>query len=227
MRESIPGFGNAAVEVTEMGAGRGVRRGRRGQDPQIRRAQLMDAARHCFAEFGFEATTVDRIARRAGVSVGLLYRFYDSKAAFIEAIVVEDTEAQFRALAEAIDADSLGATGAARLVQNAFEAAVRNPDRIVLMFEMAAAIHRNSGLRDFLRQRRATLRESLVDRLVAKGLDVEAATAMLARLDTASAIASGVAMQAIVNGDAALEQSLRDISPLIETMLAPDRPGAD
>lgn len=199
------------------------RRGRRGQDPEIRRAQLMNAARHCFVKFGFEATTVDRIAAQAGVSVGLLYRFYKSKAAIIEAIVVEDTEAQFQALAEVIDADALDSIGAAQLVQDSFKEAALNPDRIVLMFEMAATIHRNPELRDFLRQRRAALKQSLVDRLIGRGLDGEAAAAMLARLDTASAIASGAAMQAIINGDPSLEQSLNEVSPLITTLLATDR----
>ena len=183
----------------------------------------MNAARHCFAKFGFEATTVDRIAGQAGVSVGLLYRFYKSKAAIIEAIVIEDSEAQFQALAEAIDADALGALGAAQLVRNSFSETALDPDRIVLMFEVAAAVHRNHELRSFLRRRRAELRASLIDRLTGKGLNREEAAGILARLDTASAIASGVAMHAIIHGDASLERSLDEVSALITATLAADR----
>ena len=183
----------------------------------------MDAARHCFAKFGFEATTVDRIAGQAGVSVGLLYRFYKSKAAIIEAIVIEDSEAQFQALAEAIDADALGSIGAAQLVQSSFSETALDPDRIVLMFEVAAAIHRNQELRGFLRRRRAELRASLIDRLTGKGLNREEAAGILARLDMASAIASGVAMHAVINGDASLERSLGEVSALITATLATDR----
>lgn len=207
--------------MAETGAKEG-RRGRRGQDPEFRRAQLMNAARHCFAKFGFDSTTVDKIAGQAGVSVGLLYRFYKSKAAIIEAIVVEDTEAQFQALAEAIDADALGSIGAAQLVQSSFSETALDPDRIVLMFEVAAAIHRNQELRSFLQRRRAELKASLIDRLIGKGLSAEDAAGILARLDTASAIASGVAMHAIINGDTSLEHSLGQVSALITAMLATD-----
>ena len=207
--------------MAETGANEG-RRGRRGQDPEFRRAQLMNAARHCFARFGFEATTVDKIAGQAGVSVGLLYRFYKSKAAIIEAIVVEDTEAQFQALAEAIDADALGSIGAAQLVQSSFSETALDPDRVVLMFEVAAAIHRNQELRSFLQRRRAELKASLIDRLIGKGLNDKDAAGILARLDTASAIASGVAMHAIINGDTSLEHSLGQVSALIRATLATD-----
>jgi AcrR family transcriptional regulator len=196
------------------------RRGRPGQDPDIRRAQLMNAARHCFAKLGFEGTTVDKIAAQAGVSVGLLYRFYKSKAAIIEAIVIEDTEAQFQALAEAIEADGLGSIGAAELVQSSFSNAALDPDRIVLMFEIAAAVHRNPELRNFVQRRRAELKQSLLDRLAEKGLKVEVAASLLGRLDMASAIASGVAMQAIVHGEGSLEHALDQVSTLITATLA-------
>jgi len=199
------------------------RRGRRGQDPEFRRAQVMNAARHCFAKFGFEATTVDKIAVQAGVSVGLLYRFYQSKAAIIEAIVVEDTEAQFQALADAIDADVLGSIGAAQFVQSSFSEAALDPDRIVLMFEVAAVVHRNPELRSFVQRRRAELKQSLLDRLTGGGLNGGVAAAILSRLDLASAIASGVAMHAIVNGEESLEDALSQVSTLITATLMMDR----
>src|SRR6185436_13388815 len=75
---------------------------RKRKDPSVRRAQILEAARNCFASFGFQGTSVDRIAAEAGVSVGLLYRFFNSKAAMIEAIIIDEVEAQLEQLSEAI-----------------------------------------------------------------------------------------------------------------------------
>src|SRR5262249_59083253 len=67
---------------------------RRREDPAVRRAQILSAARRCFASSGFKATTVDDIAVEAGVSVGLLYRIFGSKTAIVEAMILEQVEEQ-------------------------------------------------------------------------------------------------------------------------------------
>lgn len=46
---------------------------------QDRSDSILDAARSAFAEQGFENTSVAQIARRAGVSDGLLYRYFRNK----------------------------------------------------------------------------------------------------------------------------------------------------
>src|ERR1044072_5941268 len=84
---------------------------RKRKDPSVRRAQILEAARNCFASFGFQGTRVDRIAAECGVSVGLLYRFFNSKAAIVEAIILDDVEAQVAQLKELIDSSSLDAEG--------------------------------------------------------------------------------------------------------------------
>lgn len=49
-------------------------------------ARLLDAANHEFAEYGVGGATTTRIAERAGVSVGSLYRFFGDKAALAKAL---------------------------------------------------------------------------------------------------------------------------------------------
>lgn len=51
-----------------------------------RRFELLDAALLEFAERGFDRTTVTAIARRAGVSQGLVYHYFDSKEELLRAI---------------------------------------------------------------------------------------------------------------------------------------------
>lgn len=43
------------------------------------RGRILDVARGCFAEFGFEATTNKTIASAAGVTAGAIYHYFESK----------------------------------------------------------------------------------------------------------------------------------------------------
>lgn len=60
---------------------------RRIRAPDLRRGQILDAAAGAFAQSGFHATTMAEIADRAGVSVGLAYRYFSGKEELIEALV--------------------------------------------------------------------------------------------------------------------------------------------
>jgi len=60
-----------------------------GQD-RAKRRQIMDGARAVFLAQGFDAASMNEIARRAGVSKGTLYVYFDSKEALFEAIVEEE-----------------------------------------------------------------------------------------------------------------------------------------
>jgi AcrR family transcriptional regulator len=62
--------------------------------PQVRsdeetRAIIFEAARHEFAERGFAATSVENIARRAGVSTKTVYRLIQNKAALFEGMITD------------------------------------------------------------------------------------------------------------------------------------------
>lgn len=59
-------------------------------DEHARRDAIVDAARACFLQFGFAKTTLEDIAKRAGISRPLLYRSFKNKdeitAAMFEAL---------------------------------------------------------------------------------------------------------------------------------------------
>jgi len=62
--------------------------------PQVRsdqetRAIIFDAARSEFAHSGYAATSMESVARRAGVSTKTLYRVVPNKAALFEAMITE------------------------------------------------------------------------------------------------------------------------------------------
>jgi len=68
---------------------------RRGRGrPQARpddetRALILEAARHEFASSGFAATSMESVARRAGVSTKTLYRLIPNKAALFETMITD------------------------------------------------------------------------------------------------------------------------------------------
>jgi AcrR family transcriptional regulator len=60
--------------------------GGRAASRERRRLRILAAAEELFAADGFAKTTVDEIARRAGVSKGLVYSHYDSKEELLRAV---------------------------------------------------------------------------------------------------------------------------------------------
>jgi AcrR family transcriptional regulator len=54
-----------------------------------RRAQILQAAMVCFAKCGFHHTSMHDISEEAGISVGLIYRYFASKEAVIGALAEE------------------------------------------------------------------------------------------------------------------------------------------
>jgi len=53
---------------------------------QDRRAQILDAAIVCFAKQGFHLTSMHDISAQAGISVGLIYRYFENKEALVNAL---------------------------------------------------------------------------------------------------------------------------------------------
>ena len=56
-------------------------------DPALdRRSQILDAAVVCFAKHGFHQASMHDISAEAGISVGLIYRYFENKEAVIAAM---------------------------------------------------------------------------------------------------------------------------------------------
>jgi AcrR family transcriptional regulator len=64
--------------------------------------KLLAAAREEFAQSG-EATSLEEVARRAGVGIGTLYRHFPNRQALVEALYVEEVEQVCRVAAELDD----------------------------------------------------------------------------------------------------------------------------
>src|SRR6185312_6881561 len=108
------------------------------QAPAVRRAQIVEAAKRRFREAGFHTTTMTDIAAQAGVSVGLLYRYFPSKDDIIRDIIEADLQVQLQTIEGALDAhpDDQAAALDALIADLTKLAADR--DRTLLMLEIAA-----------------------------------------------------------------------------------------
>ncbi len=61
----------------------------RRRDPEAKRAQLMASARALFAKRGYSATTTADVARHAGVSEGIVFHHFGSKAELLAAVAAD------------------------------------------------------------------------------------------------------------------------------------------
>jgi AcrR family transcriptional regulator len=95
------------------------------------RARLSQAGRETFAQRGLRGTTVDELARAAGISKGAFYRFFDSKESLLLALLDEDELAMHAQIEAAIRAEP--ENGIDVLVDSALDAVRINPLLAVLM----------------------------------------------------------------------------------------------
>jgi TetR/AcrR family transcriptional regulator, repressor for uid operon len=72
-----------------------------------RRSQILEAALVCFAKRGFHQTSMHDISSEAGISVGLIYRYFENKEAVISAMADRHKEEISEVLKRARQAPTL------------------------------------------------------------------------------------------------------------------------
>jgi AcrR family transcriptional regulator len=88
MRASSRASKATARKAPGPGRGRGARAPRRVvKVPEDRQAEILDAAQALFLEHGYEATSVQQIIDRVGISKGAFYHHFESKEALLDRLV--------------------------------------------------------------------------------------------------------------------------------------------
>ncbi|MEO8395875.1 MAG: helix-turn-helix domain-containing protein [Chloroflexota bacterium] len=75
-----------------------------------RERRILESAARLIAHFGYDKTTVDEIAREAGVSKGAIYLHFKSKEDLFDALLMRESETITERFYELIDADTGGIT---------------------------------------------------------------------------------------------------------------------
>jgi len=77
------------------------------KETEDRREQILDSALRVFAHKGFASASNKDIAREAGITTGLIYHYFESKAALLKSLLEERSP-----LHRPIDSDDVGAAAA-------------------------------------------------------------------------------------------------------------------
>lgn len=129
-----------------------------------RRKQILDAAQASFRVRGFHGATIAEIASAANLSVGQIYRFYESKEAIIEAITNQQMDELMATVADVEARD--GAEGAIRALLDKGMEKLRSPGMAALHLEVTAESSRNPRIAAIVREHDRKIREAISGLLV-------------------------------------------------------------
>jgi AcrR family transcriptional regulator len=93
---------------------------------QERAERILDVAAELMLRWGYRKTTIDDIARQAGVAKGTIYLHYKTREALFEAVVIREGLRVVREYAQHLENDPEGATLTA-LMQQAITATMNSP----------------------------------------------------------------------------------------------------
>jgi AcrR family transcriptional regulator len=146
------------------------------------RARLMAAGAESFARMGIRRTTVDELARAAGISKGAFYGFFDTKESLFLALL-EDHEIRAHAEVEAaVRADPQ--LGLDTLIDTAMQATRRNPLLPVAMSEEGLGLLRamTEAQREAFIQRDERLVDRVLELLREAGVQIGVSSTVLVAL---------------------------------------------
>lgn len=137
-----------------------------------RRTQILDAALVCFAKRGFHQASMHDIAAEAGISVGLIYRYFENKEAVISAMADRHKKEISEVVQRARQAPTL-----LESVEILFTAhCCENEPRLISAFvvDLYAEASRNPRVADLVRDVLQTAMDGVTD-LIARAPEAQAA----------------------------------------------------
>lgn len=134
-----------------------------------RRTQILRAAMVCFAKQGFHQATMHDISAEAGISVGLIYRYFENKEAVISAMADEHKAEVNQWLERARQAPTLVEALEVLFTSHCCESSPQVLSAFVV--DLFAEASRNPRLADLLRDVSKTAMDGVTD-LIARSPEV-------------------------------------------------------
>jgi AcrR family transcriptional regulator len=111
-----------------------------------RRRQILDAAVRVFARAGYAGCRVADVAEEAGVAYGLVYHYFASKDALLEAISAETWQSVTDAVARAREREDTGPGRLSYVTHFLLTAWDRQPDLVRVLIREVSRAPRRDGL---------------------------------------------------------------------------------
>ncbi|MFH1034461.1 MAG: TetR/AcrR family transcriptional regulator [Pseudomonadota bacterium] len=187
---------------------------------QARRQQVLEAADVCFRRHGFHCASMAEISKKAGMSAGHIYHYFESKEAIINCIVQMDLE-------DALDAIDEGARQHSDLVETIATQLYRHVadhldrHRASIMLEALAEAGRNPKVAALVQEADEKIRHKLRG-LLAAGQRASAQldeSELQARVEILITLFNGLTVRAISNPGLDHEAVVRVLRRTIEHLL--------
>jgi len=183
---------NDVAHKRKIPAGLPLRRRRAEVRAERQRGRILDAAEQCFIDSGFDAASVMQIAVTAGMSPGLIYRYFDSKGAIVKAIIARHLKT------EGADVDGVDSPEeACRRLIDLYERWRRGDDpkmNAALCLELTAASSRDPQIGQAVRDRDQEIGQAVTQMMR------RAAARRGVQLSAAAARSRAVILQCLVEG---------------------------
>jgi len=164
---------------------------------ELRRRQILDAASDCVRKAGFHGARMAEIAQAAGLSVGQIYRCFESKEAIIGAIIAEDVAETRRKIMELQNSGAPFVEAAVERAPEILDEAF-DPDRAALLLEVAAEAARNPTAAALLQAADAEVRGVILS-VLRQGADGRSERELAARGEVLGMLFDGMAMRAVAH----------------------------
>ncbi|MGW5379679.1 TetR/AcrR family transcriptional regulator [Nocardia sp. NPDC003999] len=184
-----------------------------------RSRRIVEAARDCFAEVGFEETTMVRIAEQAGVGVATVYRRFGTKSALVRYALMAESQRVGIIVAEAVQR-SAGPVSALAEMFSAFVSEAKAPRLLTRSLRVSSAageLTRFLTGDEFIEQGRALVARFIVHwqkRGELGVFDAEVVAELFVRL-TMSFISNPRGALPLADAAAAKEFARRFLAPLL------------
>lgn len=99
-----------------------------------RQIEIIEAAIHCYASFGFDETTYEKIAKQAKLSRPLLFHYFEDKVQIFDSCIKYVRALYHQLLVEGITKGRTGKERFEKYLEFSFELVKRNPNHIKFWF---------------------------------------------------------------------------------------------
>ena len=147
-----------------------IKRPRWQRRPDARPEEIVEAAVQVFGELGFERTKLDDVARRAGVSKGTLYLYFDSKDALFRAMMKQRLEAKIAWGEELVRNWTGSATELLRALVTAHWESMNQPQNVRLIRLVMSELGSFPELAKWYYQEGILRMRGIVEKILARGV---------------------------------------------------------